>query len=112
MNENFRQVIVRSLGLALATAFGGTALGAIGGDWIFGTLIGIGSAFAVVITMLGVSIAWNGTLSTLAITNAFRAAVSKAAEDNDMIKESLHVEADGEFDFEDVDWELSEEEDK
>ena len=112
MKENFRQIVIRSIGLALATAFGGTALGAIGGDWVFGMLIGIGSAFAVAVTMIGVSIAWNGALSTDAISNAFRAAVSKAAEDNEMIQDSLEVEEDGEFDFEDIDLELFDEEEK
>ena len=112
MKENFKQILIRSVGLALATAFGGTALGAIGGDWVFGMLIGIGSAFAVAITMIGVSIAWNGVLSAEAISNAFRAAVSKAAEDNEMIQDSLEVEEDGEFDFEDIDWELVEDEEQ
>ena len=58
MRETVKQIIVRSIGLTLASAFGGTALGAIGGNWLFGTLIGIGSAFAVVLTTFGVAVAW------------------------------------------------------
>lgn len=101
--KNIKQILIRSIGLALATMFGGTALGAIGGDWLFGTLIGIGSAFAVVLTMLGVSIAWNGTLNAAAITNSFRAAVAKQAEENEAIRDALDVERDGDFDWDDID---------
>jgi hypothetical protein len=105
VSEKLRQIVVRSVGLFLATFFGGTAIGAIGGDWLFGTLVGVGTAFAVVATMLGVSIAWSGELSLQSITNSFRAAVSKQAEDNENIRAALEVEADGDFTFEDVfDW--------
>ena len=101
--KNAKQIVIRSIGLFLATFFGGTAVGAIGGDWLFGTLVGVGTAFAVVLTMIGVSVAWNGTLNTQAITNSFRAAVAKQAEDNESIKDALEVEADGDFDFNDLD---------
>jgi hypothetical protein len=109
MKESIRQILIRSIGLTLATAFGGTALGAIGGNWLFGTLIGIGSAFAVVLTTIGVAVAWKGTLEITDIQNAYRAAVAKS--DSDAVKDALQVTEDGDFDFDDVDdWdpELSE----
>jgi F0F1-type ATP synthase assembly protein I len=101
--KNVKQIVIRSIGLFLATFFGGTAIGAIGGDWLFGTLVGVGTAFAVVLTMIGVSVAWNGTLNSAAITNSFRAAVAKQAEDNDQIRDALEVTEDGDFDFSDLD---------
>jgi hypothetical protein len=52
--EYLKQFGLRSLGLTMATAFGGTAIGAVAGDWLMGTLIGVGSAFAVVLTTIGV----------------------------------------------------------
>ena len=103
MNK-LKQILIRSLGLIMATFFGGTAVGAVLGDWAMGAVIGVLSSFAVVATMVGVSIAWSGELSEQSITNAFRAAVSKAAEDNEEIKKALEVEEDGEFTFDDVDW--------
>ena len=102
MKETIKQILIRSLGLVLATAFGGTAVGAALGDPLMGTLIGIGSAFAVVLTMIGVSVAWSGELTEQSVTNAFRAAVSKAAEDNEQLQDALKVEKDGNFDFDDV----------
>ena len=99
-----KQIFIRSIGLTMATFFGGTAVGAVLGDWAMGAVIGVLSSFAVVATMVGVSIAWSGELSEQSITNAFRAAVSKAAEDNEEIKKALEVEEDGEFTFDDVDW--------
>ena len=99
-----KQILIRSIGLTMATFFGGTAVGAVLGDWAMGAIIGVLSSFAVVATMVGVSIAWSGELSEQSITNAFRAAVSKAAEDNEEIKKALEVEEDGEFTFDDVDW--------
>lgn len=111
--KNVKQIAIRSIGLFLATFFGGTAVGAIGGDWLFGTLVGVGTAFAVVLTMIGVSVAWNGTLNTQAITNSFRAAVAKQAEENDAIKDALEVEEDGDFDFDDfIDYDPDLSEDK
>jgi divalent metal cation (Fe/Co/Zn/Cd) transporter len=102
--NNIKQIFVRSIGLILATFFGGTAIGSVLGDWVMGALIGVGSAFAVVATMVGVSLAWTGELTEQSITNAFRAAVSKAAEDNEQVKDALEVERDGDFTFDDVDW--------
>ena len=101
--NNVKQIVIRSVGLFLATFFGGTAIGAIGGDWLFGTLVGVGTAFAVVLTMIGVSIAWNGVLTVEAITSSFRAAVAKQAEDNENIKDALAVVEDGDFDWDDID---------
>jgi hypothetical protein len=69
-----------------------------------GTLIGVGSAFAVVLTMIGVSVAWSGELTEQSVTNAFRAAVSKSAEDNEKVKDALEVTQDGNFDFDDLDF--------
>lgn len=88
----------------MATAFGGTAIGAVAGDWLMGSIIGIGSAFAVVVTMIGVSVAWSGELTLSAIQNSFRAAVSKAAEENETVKDSLDVLEDGDFGFDDIDF--------
>jgi hypothetical protein len=101
MKDNIKQILVRSVGLTLATAFGGTALGAIGGNWLFGTLIGIGSAFAVVLTTIGVAVAWKGTLELHDISNAFRAAVAKT--DSEAVRDALEVTQDGDFDFNDLD---------
>ena len=33
MKETIKQIIIRSLGLTLATFFGGTAIGAVAGNW-------------------------------------------------------------------------------
>jgi hypothetical protein len=99
--NNVRQILVRSIGLALATAFGGTAVGAVAGDWLMGTLIGIGSAFAVVLTTLGVAVAWNGRLDLQDITNAFRVAVAKS--DSDGVRDAIEVNRDGLFDWDDID---------
>ena len=100
MKENIKQIVVRSIGLTLATAFGGTAIGAVAGDWAFGTLVGILSAFAVVLTTIGVSVAWKGTLALSDIQNAFRAAVAKS--DAEGVKDALEVTEDGNFDWDDV----------
>lgn len=102
--NRIKQILIRSIGLTLATFFGGTAIGSVLGDWVMGALIGVGSAFAVVATMVGVSLAWTGELTEQSITNAFRAAVSKAAEDNEQLKDALEVEKDGDFTFDDVEW--------
>ena len=102
VKENIKQILVRSIGLVLATAFGGTAIGAVAGDWAFGTLVGILSAFAVVLTTIGVAVAWKGTLEITDITNAFRAAVAKS--DSEAVRDALEVTKDGEFDWDDVDF--------
>ena len=107
----FKQIIIRSLGLLFATFFAGTGVGAIAtdGDWLTGSIIGVGSAFAVVLTTIGVSMAWQGFADDKDIANAFRAAVAKAAEGNDNLKEALKVEEDGDFGFDDVNWDSDDE---
>ena len=100
MKESLKQIFVRSIGLTLATAFGGTAIGAVAGDWVLGTIIGIGSSFAVVLTTVGVAVAWKGTLELTDIQNAYRAAVAKS--DSDAIKDALAVAEDGNFDYDDL----------
>lgn len=100
MKENAKQILVRSLGLILATFFGGTAIGATLGDWVMGSLIGVGSAFAVVLTTIGVAVAWKGTLELQDITNAYRAAVAKS--DSEAVEDALKVTKDGDFDFDDM----------
>ena len=100
MKEHAKQILVRSLGLILATFFGGTAIGATLGDWVMGSLIGVGSAFAVVLTTIGVAVAWKGTLELNDITNAYRAAVAKS--DSEAVEDALKVTKDGDFDFDDL----------
>lgn len=85
----------------MATAFGGTAIGAVAGDWLMGTLIGVGSAFAVVFTTIGVSLAWKGSLELQDIQNAYRAAVAKS--DSEAVKDALEVNQDGDFNYDDID---------
>jgi hypothetical protein len=100
VKEHAKQILVRSLGLILATFFGGTAIGATLGDWVMGSLIGVGSAFAVVLTTIGVAVAWKGTLELTDITNAYRAAVAKS--DSEAVEDALKVTKDGNFDFDDL----------
>lgn len=100
MNETIRQILIRSVGLTLATFFGGTAIGAVAGSWWMGSLIGVGSAFAVVLTTVGVAVAWKGSLELLDLQNAFRAAVAKS--DSEAVEDALKVTKDGNFDFDDL----------
>jgi len=100
MKETIKQILVRSLGLILATFFGGTAIGAVAGSWWMGSLIGVGSAFAVVLTTIGVAVAWKGTLELDDIQNAYRSAVAKS--DSEAVKSALDVAEDGDFDFDDI----------
>lgn len=100
MKEYLKQFGLRSLGLTLATFFGGTAVGAVAGDWLMGSIIGVGSAFAVVLTTVGVSLAWKGKLEINDIQNAYRAAVAKS--DSEAVKDALEVEQDGDFDWDDI----------
>lgn len=104
MKEITKQIVVRAIGLFLATFFAGTGVGSIAtnGDWMLGSIIGVGTAFAAVLTMLGVSLTWQGTLDAQDVANAFRAAVAKAAEGNENLKKALEVEEDGNFDFDDM----------
>jgi hypothetical protein len=101
-----KDILFRAIGLFLATFFAGTGVGSIAtnGDWMLGSIIGVGTAFAAVLTMLGVSLTWQGTLNAEDVSNAFRAAVAKAAEGNENLQEALEVEKDG-FDWDDIDFE-------
>jgi hypothetical protein len=65
-----------------------------------GSLIGVGSAFAVVLTTIGVAVAWKGSLELTDIQNAYRAAVAKS--DSEAVEDALKVTKDGEFDFDDM----------
>jgi len=100
MNETIKQILIRSIGLVLATFFGGTAIGAVAGSWWMGSLIGVGSAFAVVLTTVGVAVAWKGSLEISDIQNAYRAAVAKS--DSEAVEDALKVTKDGNFDFDDL----------
>jgi hypothetical protein len=106
MKELIKSLIVRAVGLLFATFFAGTGVGAIAtnGDWVLGSLIGVGSAFAVVLTTIGVTLAWSGTLNPQDIANAFRAAVAKAADGNENLEAALKVKQDDNFDFDDINW--------
>lgn len=100
MKDHIKQILVRSIGLVLATFFGGTAIGAVAGNWVMGSLVGVGSAFAVVLTTIGVAVAWKGTLEIQDIQNAYRAAVAKS--DSEAVEDALKVTQDGNFDFDDL----------
>ena len=106
MKDIFKQIFARALGLFLATFFAGTGVGSIAtnGDWWLGSIIGVGTAFAAVLTMLGVSLTWQGSLNGQDVANAFRAAVAKAAEGNENLEAALKVEEDGDFTFDDVEF--------
>jgi hypothetical protein len=100
VKEHVKQILIRSLGLVLATFFGGTAIGAVAGNWVMGSLVGVGSAFAVVLTTIGVAVAWKGSLELTDIQNAYRAAVAKS--DSEAVEDALKVTKDGNFDFDDL----------
>jgi hypothetical protein len=102
VKEHIKQIVIRSIGLVLATFFGGTAIGAVAGNWWMGSLIGVGSAFAVVLTTIGVAVAWKGSLEIQDIQNAYRAAVAKS--DSEAVEDALKVTQDGNFDFDDVEF--------
>jgi len=106
MKDLVKQIFARALGLFLATFFAGTGVGSIAtnGDWWLGSIIGVGTAFAAVLTMLGVSLTWQGSLDSKDVANAFRAAVAKAAEGNENLEAALKVEEDGDFTFDDVEF--------
>jgi hypothetical protein len=106
MKTLVKEIVVRAIGLFLATFFAGTGVGAIAtnGDWLLGSIIGVGAAFAIVLTMVGVSMTWSGGLTALDVANAFRAAVAKSAEGNENLKAALEVTEDGNFDWDDVEF--------
>lgn len=105
-----KNILIRSIGLFMATFFGGTAIGALAGDALMGSLVGVGAAFAIVIMQIGVSVTWTGALSHQAVENAFRSAVAKAAEDNEELKKALAIEEDGKYDFDDIEFEDNDDE--
>jgi hypothetical protein len=67
-----------------------------------GSIIGVASAFAVVLTTIGVAVAWKGTLELSDIQNAYRAAVAKS--DSEAVEDALKVTQDGNFDWDDVEF--------
>lgn len=99
-----KDIIVRALGLLFATFFAGTGVGAIAtnGDWLLGSIIGVGAAFAIVLTTLGVSMTWTGGLTGKDVQNAFRTAVAQTAEGNENLEKAMKVVEDGDFDWDDV----------
>lgn len=112
MKDIVKQIVARALGLFLATFFAGTGVGSIAtnGDWWLGSIIGVGTAFAAVATMLGVSLTWQGKIDGQDVANAFRAAVAKAAESNENLEAALKVEEDGDFTFDDVEFDDNDDE--
>lgn len=107
-----KDIIIRALGLLFATFFAGTGVGAIAtnGDWLLGSIIGVGAAFAIVLTTLGVSMTWTGGLTLKDIQNAFRTAVAQTAEGNENLEAAMKVAEDGNFDWDDVEFDDSDEE--
>jgi hypothetical protein len=112
MKDIIKQILARAAGLFLATFFAGTGVGSIAtnGDWWLGSIIGVGTAFAAVLTMLGVSLTWQGKIDNQDVANAFRAAVAKAAESNENLEAALKVEEDGDFTFDDVEFDDNDDE--
>jgi hypothetical protein len=104
-----KDIIVRAVGLLFATFFAGTGVGAIAtnGDWVLGSIIGVGAAFAIVLTTLGVAMTWSGKLTLADIQNAFRTAVAQTAEGNENLQKAMEVTEDGDFDWDDVEFEDS-----
>lgn len=104
-----KDILIRAVGLLLATFFAGTGVGAIAtnGDWLLGSIIGVGAAFAIVLTTLGVSMTWTGGLGLKDIQNAFRTAVAQTAEGNENLQKAMEVVEDGDFDWDDVEFEDS-----
>jgi hypothetical protein len=107
-----KDILIRAVGLLFATFFAGTGVGAIAtnGDWLLGSIIGVGAAFAIVLTTLGVSMTWSGGMTLKDIQNAFRTAVAQTAEGNENLEQALKVAEDGDFDWDDVEFEDSDDE--
>jgi hypothetical protein len=107
-----KEILIRAVGLLFATFFAGTGVGAIatGGDWLLGSIIGVGAAFAIVLTTVGVSMTWSGGLSLKDIQNAFRTAVAQTADGNENLEKAMKVAEDGDFGWDDVEFEDSDEE--
>jgi hypothetical protein len=104
-----KDLLIRAVGLLFATFFAGTGVGAIAtnGDWVLGSIIGVGAAFAIVLTTLGVAMTWSGKLTLADIQNAFRTAVAQTAEGNENLQKAMEVTEDGDFDWDDVEFDDS-----
>lgn len=99
-----KDILIRAIGLLFATFFAGTGVGAIAtnGDWLIGSIIGVGAAFAIVLTTLGVSMTWTGGFTAQHVQNAFRTAVAQTAEGNENLEKALDVVEDGNYDWDDI----------
>ena len=99
-----KDILIRAVGLLFATFFAGTGVGAIAtnGDWLIGSIIGVGAAFAIVLTTLGVSMTWTGGFTAQHVQNAFRTAVAQTAEGNENLEKALDVVEDGNYDWDDI----------
>jgi hypothetical protein len=99
MKEISKQIILRTVGIALMSFIPGMGIGAAAnhGDWVMGGIIATGTALSTVIIYLGVVLTWSGTWTTKDVETAYRAAAAKAAEGNDEVKEALdtHVAEEG-----------------
>jgi hypothetical protein len=91
MKEITKSIVLRSIGIVLMTFIPGMGIGAVaaGGDWMMGGIIATGTSFATVIIYLGVVLAWSGNWSETDVQTAFRAAASKAAENNEDVQAAL-----------------------
>jgi hypothetical protein len=91
MKEITKSIVLRSIGIVLMTFIPGMGIGAVaaGGDWMMGGIIATGTSFATVVIYLGVVLAWSGNWSEADVQTAFRAAASKAAENNEDVQAAL-----------------------
>ena len=86
MMKNFKQIIVRIIGLFLMTFLPGMGIGAvISKDWLNGGEIAFGTGMATVVVYLGVALTWSGKWSANDIQEAFRTAAAKSGNSNDEI---------------------------
>lgn len=98
-----RQIIIRSLGVAMFAFIPGMGIGEVtGADWWTGGLISMATAFSVVVIFFGVQLAWNGQITQDDIEQGFRSAATKAAENNDKIAAALKTASDDPIDYEDL----------
>jgi hypothetical protein len=97
------QILIRSIGIGMFAFIPGMGIGEVAGaDWWTGGLISMATTFSVVVIFFGVQLAWNGKLSIEDIEQGFRSAATKAAENNDKIKEALETAADDPIDYSDL----------
>jgi hypothetical protein len=103
MNPLIKQILIRSAGIGMFAFIPGMGIGEVAGaDWATGGLISMATTFSVVVIFFGVQLAWNGKLSLEDIEQAFRSAATKAAENNDKIKEALETAADDPITYDDL----------